>query len=144
MHIIKDNNEIFHSDIYLGKDYSSGIQHWKYIKKTKMLNGKWHYYYKNDAYESLKIERNHAIGEAIKDRNRLKKSENEARNSTYGNSERRSSKYREDLYRYADSYDRANALIKRTQKAYVKDTPRRAIGNAISFVANLFQKFRHK
>lgn len=41
------NATIIHSDIYLGKDYSDGIRHFKYIKR-EMVNGKWKYYYKDD------------------------------------------------------------------------------------------------
>ena len=40
-------NVLYHSDVYLGQDYSDGIRHWKYIKR-EMKNGKWVYYY-NDA-----------------------------------------------------------------------------------------------
>jgi hypothetical protein len=43
-------DELFHSDIYLGKDFSDGIQHFKYIKREKK-NGKWVYYYQDDEYE---------------------------------------------------------------------------------------------
>lgn len=41
-----NKNELYHSDIYLGKDYSDGIKHWKYVSKEK-VNGKWRYYYKH-------------------------------------------------------------------------------------------------
>lgn len=41
------NVTIIHSDIYLGKDYSDGIKHFKYIKR-EMVNGKWKYYYADD------------------------------------------------------------------------------------------------
>ena len=40
------NNELYHSDVYLGKDFSDGIKHWKYIKREK-VNGRWRYYYTN-------------------------------------------------------------------------------------------------
>ena len=49
------NNELYHSDIYLGEDYTDGIKHWKYISKER-VNGKWRYYYNkkddrgNDSY----------------------------------------------------------------------------------------------
>ena len=49
----KLNHELYHSDIYLGKDFSDGIKHWKYIKREK-VNGKWHYYYKDDKLDSTK------------------------------------------------------------------------------------------
>lgn len=43
----KSNYELYHSDVYLGKDFSDGIKHYKYIKREN-VNGKWRYYYKND------------------------------------------------------------------------------------------------
>lgn len=46
------NNELYHSDVYLGKDYSDGIKHYKYIKREK-VNGRWRYYYKNDKLDQL-------------------------------------------------------------------------------------------
>lgn len=47
-------NELYHSDIYLGKDYSDGIRHFKYIKREKLPNGKWKYYYKDGEYYDAK------------------------------------------------------------------------------------------
>ena len=35
---------IYHSDVYLGEDFSDGIKHFKYIKKERK-NGRWVYYY---------------------------------------------------------------------------------------------------
>lgn len=46
------NATIIHSDIYLGKDYSDGIKHWKYIKREK-VNGRWRYYYTNSKDKKL-------------------------------------------------------------------------------------------
>lgn len=44
--LIKDNeNELYHSGIYLGKDYSDGIKHWKYLKKIEIEPGKYRYIY---------------------------------------------------------------------------------------------------
>lgn len=54
------NATIIHSDIYLGKDFSDGISHFKYIKR-EMVNGKWKYYYKNDRLDYLKRQKNRAI-----------------------------------------------------------------------------------
>lgn len=36
--------ELYHSDKYLGADYSNGIKHYKYIKRER-INGRWVYYY---------------------------------------------------------------------------------------------------
>ncbi len=43
----KDGNVLFHSDVYLGKDYTSNnLKHWKYIRKENK-NGRWVYYYED-------------------------------------------------------------------------------------------------
>lgn len=49
-HSLTGKNELFHSDTYLGQDFSDGIRHWKYIKREK-VNGRWRYYYKDNAYD---------------------------------------------------------------------------------------------
>ncbi len=48
-----NSDRLYHSDVYLGQDYSDGIKHWKYIKKVRK-NGKWVYYYKDDNLANLK------------------------------------------------------------------------------------------
>lgn len=48
------SKELFHSDIYLGEDYSDGIKHYKYLKKVKTSTGKWRYIY--DDSEEKKVE----------------------------------------------------------------------------------------
>ena len=39
-----DEEELFHSDTFLGDEFLDEMYHWKYIKKKK-VNGKWRYYY---------------------------------------------------------------------------------------------------
>ena len=41
-----NSSELYHSDRYLGNDFSDGIRHFKYIRKVRQ-NGKWVYYYKD-------------------------------------------------------------------------------------------------
>ena len=48
---MNNRNELFHSDTYLGKDYSDGMRHFKYIKREK-VNGKWRYIYSPDEYNN--------------------------------------------------------------------------------------------
>lgn len=36
--------ELYHSDKYLGADYSDELKHYKYIKRER-INGRWVYYY---------------------------------------------------------------------------------------------------
>ena len=43
--------ELYHSDKYLGADYSDGIRHYKYIKR-EMKNGRYVYYYNTSKLEN--------------------------------------------------------------------------------------------
>lgn len=47
------SEKLYHSDVYLGQDYTDGIYHFKYIKREKK-NGKWVYYYKDDLTDQRK------------------------------------------------------------------------------------------
>lgn len=50
----KSDNELFHSDEYLGEEFDGGLYHYKYINKYKK-NGKWVYvYYQKTLDEDLK------------------------------------------------------------------------------------------
>lgn len=44
-HSLTNKNELFHSDTYLGQDFSDGVKHYKYIKKIPIGNGKFRYIY---------------------------------------------------------------------------------------------------
>lgn len=48
----KDLETLMHSDTYLGLDFSNDLAHWKYIKKERK-NGRWVYYYKDEALDKL-------------------------------------------------------------------------------------------
>lgn len=42
-----NSEELFHSETYLGADYSDGLQHFKYIRRYRNRKGKWTYVYAN-------------------------------------------------------------------------------------------------
>lgn len=44
-HSLTNKNELYHSDTYLGADFSDGIRHFKYIDKIKLPSGKYKYVY---------------------------------------------------------------------------------------------------
>lgn len=54
----RSNDELFHSDSFLGEEFSDELQHYKYIKREKK-NGKWVYYY--DTKELDKYNRGEAV-----------------------------------------------------------------------------------
>ena len=83
----KINNELYHSDVYLGKDFSDGIKHFKYIKREK-VNGRWRYYYKNDKLDQLGREKKDAM-DMLREENKLRG----YGDNTYGNSKDKSKSY---------------------------------------------------
>jgi hypothetical protein len=54
-----NNTHIYHSDTYLGEDFSDGIKHYKYIRKYQK-NG--HTYYVYDDSEAKRVENNISRG----------------------------------------------------------------------------------
>lgn len=54
--IKQNNDELFHSDDYLGMDLTRDLKHWKYIDKYKSKTGKWVYVYKKTGLKDVKGE----------------------------------------------------------------------------------------
>lgn len=78
---VNNKNTLYHSDVYLGKDFSDGIRHWKYIKREKK-NGKWIYYYNDDITTNINNEVTSATNEynkSVKSYNKAKDAANKAR-----------------------------------------------------------------
>ena len=66
IHKHNKNDSIWHSAVYVGKEYNDGLYHWKYIKRYKK-NGKWVYEYgkQTAAYKAYKDAKD---GRGINDR----------------------------------------------------------------------------
>lgn len=67
-HSLTNKEELFHSDTYLGQDFSDGIKHFKYIKREK-VNGKWRYYYKDAALDKIESRKNYNLA-ALREENK--------------------------------------------------------------------------
>ena len=48
----KTSSSLFHSSTYYGQEFDDGLRHWKYIKREKLPDGKYRYWY--DEYSSTK------------------------------------------------------------------------------------------
>ena len=46
------SSSLFHSSTYYGQEFDDGLRHWKYIKREKLPDGKYRYWY--DEYSSAK------------------------------------------------------------------------------------------
>ena len=46
------SSSLFHSSTYYGQEFDDGLRHWKYIKREKLPDGKYRYWY--DEYSSTK------------------------------------------------------------------------------------------
>ena len=114
------NNELFHSSVYYGKDFSDGLHHYKYVKRYKK-NGKWRYIYdymltgkgyKREAEEASKRKISKS-NEAFNYSQKAASSPNKPLN--YGNSVRRR-KY------YSAKADAAKAAANRQEDKYYNAT----------------------
>lgn len=137
--ITKENDTLCHSDIYLGADFSDGLRHWKYIKKVRGSNGKFRYYYKNDKLDILEAKNNAALGKAMRDSSPYSSAKTQYKDG----------KPYQTIYTHKPNYSEARAKksedeYKQINKQYnierVKDVPKRTIGRAIAWIANLFNR----
>jgi hypothetical protein len=137
MYIAKQTDTLCHSDTYLGKDFSDGIQHWKYIKREKMPNGKWRYYYKNDELDKLENAKLDALNRAMRENTKYSEVGTKYENGKTIHFQVEKSNYSKD------KADRAWARYKKISNKFlakkIADIPRKLIGNAISWIANTFQ-----
>ena len=123
---VSKNDEIYHSDTYLGKDFSDGIKHWKYLKK-EMKNGHWVYYY------------NKALGDYERDihENNIKREKHIIKNNiTYTNPET-GQKFGPDHYKKAIKYDYAELAVTNARIKAAK-----ALAKTLNFIENI--KFKNK
>ena len=137
----RNESELYHSDTYLGVEFSDCIRHWKYIKKEKMSNGKFRYYYKNDNLDQLDKERSESFNKAMKESTKYS---TVGTRYNYG-SNKDTVHYQVERKDYSE--EKANAAWKEYKKksntwaaAKVADIPRRIIGKGMAWVANLFQR----
>ncbi|MBR6640916.1 MAG: hypothetical protein IKL08_01790 [Clostridia bacterium] len=140
-----DNQKLYHSDIYLGQEYSDGIKHYKYLKKIKTNSGKWRYIYDEtelkkaqgeiDALKKARgmmLNKNGALEYINKDGNYVAKFPSGSSTTIYGkNKQTTADKYKEKLDNTINKKEHAYA----TQK--LKDVPKRVISRGISFVYDM-------
>lgn len=131
----KINHELYHSDVYLGKDYSDGIKHFKYIKREK-VNGRWRYYYKNDKLDQLGREKKEAA-DALREENKLRG----YGNNTYSNSKDKSKSYKlvdDNLFRKSHAYATEEYKNRQRKERYDKYV------NALNTVSDAKHKAKEK
>ena len=95
---LEKKNSLYHSDTYLGADYSDGIKHWKYIRKYKGKNGKWRYVYFNKAKKFIDTR---VTGNAYKEEAEIAKAQAQAYQDTVDYQTQRLADYNKE---YADNY----------------------------------------
>ena len=125
---LEKKNSLYHSDTYLGADYSDGIKHWKYIRKYKGKNGKWRYVYFNKAKNFIDTR---VTGNAYKEEAEIAKAQAQAYQNMVDDQTQRLADYNKE---YADNYiayksigdmqsvyklNREGKDIKKSQKKYM-------------------------
>ena len=117
--MIRNVNELYHSSVYLGQDYSDGIKHWKYIDK-EIIKGKWVYYYKDD---------------------KLNKKDSKFV-STYRANQKKNLYVGEDAIKVRKLEEKVDKAYKKYNNRYIATTPQRVLAKGIAAVANFFQRFK--
>ena len=125
---LEKKGSLYHSDTYLGADYSDGIKHWKYIRKYKGKNGKWRYVYFNKAKKFIDTR---VTGNAYKEEAEKAKAQAQAYQNTVDYQTQRLADYNKG---YSDKYisykssgdqqsiydlNREGKDIKKSQKEYM-------------------------
>ena len=137
-------NELYHSDIYLGQDFSDGVKHWKYIKREKK-NGRWVYYYKNDKLDKLYSKKLDALNNAMRESSKYKEI---GTRYSYGKN-KDTIHYKIERKDYSDK--KADAAWKKYNKAKGKynkekliDIPSSVVGTAAAGAANVVSNTGYK
>ena len=121
-----NKNELYHSTIYLGTDFSDRIRHWKYVKKVRK-NGRWVYYYHDPDRE--KIHNDYT--------NKMNKLDKEAKNMKWGQIEKKFNKINTD-------YNKALAAYDKYKKTSIKAVATTTIAKGVVKVANTISKLLSK
>ena len=149
-----DKNELYHSERYLGQEFSDELYHWKYLSR-KRKNGRWVYTYKNQDYAKAKSKLdkanndntratlNYAIAKANVDKNLGNWSKNvEGKIPDYAlKSYTERSLIRDASFK---KYKEAGKNFVNAKSNYLKTSiktlPSRIIGNGAAAVANMVSK----
>ena len=147
-----NRNKLYHSDRYLGQDFSDGIRHYKYLRKVRTAGGGWRYIYDESEMKTeqakinaLKKTRDGLSGKdgyltyTDKHGNRVSKHKDGHSMVTYGvDKQTKKDKAKETLVTKIDT------LSKKHAKQKIKDIPKRAISKGIAGISNLIYKTKKK
>ena len=142
-----NNSELYHSDVYLGKDFSDGIKHWKYIKREN-VNGRWRYYYKDDKLNSTKKQMDKAYDDynSYFDKNKhkdlsgmAKMAKQDKALSTYTNKQNTYNRLKRKSDKRQAKYEKylINPMNKVSDKVY---SGKQKVSNAINNIKNNIKK----
>lgn len=142
---------LMHSDDIAYIDLDEGeLCHWKYIKREKLSNGKYRYYYSQSELDAAKreidIANKKSVGAAIDVYNAKKQLSN-----PYGLDAKEEARFQKDLktadyaIRAHQSYvEEAQAAEKRYQTMKITSFPARAISKGVVKIANLLSGLSKK
>lgn len=147
------NNKLCHSDIYLGKEFSNGLYHYKYLKKVRSASGKWRYIYDESELkkaekeiQDLKTARKNMpdkdgyISYINKDGDYVSKNPKTGSSiKVYDNRKQtKEDKFKENIDSNIKKKERAHA------KQKLKDIPKRTIARGIGLVNSVIMKLEKK
>lgn len=137
-------NGLMHSDMYLGKDYSKGMKHWKYIKRYK-VNGKWRYVYGDDKTHDKVVQKMRIIDSYKKELIRTEKNANylnKEMDQDLSNGKSISSYEKDNLKSEVERKKELNESIKNKtkeiEKHTISDITKKYAEKGKKFISNLF------
>lgn len=139
----KSESKLYHSDVYLGKDFSDGIKHYKYLRKY-VKNGRTYYIYDNSQEKLNDIKSNIArsIGNQIgkkgyydDDMYKVKKTKNDKGlvdtwKIRFGSGKKPTKK---DKFK-KKTQDKMFSIVDKHAEQKIKDTPKKILAKGISAV----------
>lgn len=141
-----NNSSLYHSDTYLGDDYTDGIKHYKYLYK-EVRNGHNYYVYKDDEMKKARRAANKQFNKygdvsyQDKDGNYVHKYKDGSTLTSYG---RYNPKYKQSKKDAALEKNNKKAIRMKsnynTQK--IKDIPKRIHAKGIAAVSRMIMFFR--
>lgn len=143
--------ELYHSDTYLGQEFSDGLKHYKYLKKVRTSSGKWRYIYDETELKKAESEINNLkkVRDKLKNKDGYLKYVDKNGNTVYkkdgstltmrgNNKQTAADKVKESIN------DKIASLEKKHAKQKIKDIPKRIVSRGIGFVSNFLDNLKKK
>lgn len=139
-----NNSSLYHSDTYLGNDYTDGIKHYKYLYK-EVKNGHTYYVYNDSEQRKARAAANKQWNK-YKDKEYVDKegwhhNKDGSRDKMYINGESVYKRTKKDA-KIEKDYNKGKRMRQEYFKQSIKDVPKRIHAKGIAAVSRMIKFFR--